>query len=136
MKSNQSKAVAADMAFALAANSSSALLLTLIACADENPSCASWAAGGECANNPGFMGSACRKSCNKCQVSGELAQQAIEVLLYSTRNLQAHCERVNREHLAAPVAPCGTRVVQAMRMARAQIAPAGARWRAAVQRAR
>ena len=107
MKSNQSKAVAADMAFALAANSSSALLLTLIACADENPSCASWAAGGECANNPGFMGSACRKSCNKCQVSGELAQQAIEVLLYSTRNLQAHCERVNREHLAAPVAPCG-----------------------------
>ena len=95
------------MAFALAANSSAALLLTLIACADENPSCASWAAGGECANNPGFMGSACRKSCNKCQVSGELASQAIEALLYSTRNLQAHCERVNREHLAAPVAPCG-----------------------------
>ena len=54
-----------------------------------------------------LMGSACRKSCNKCQVSGELAQQAIEALLYSTRNLQAHCERVNREHLAAPVAPCG-----------------------------
>ena len=95
------------MAFALAANSSAALLLTLIACADENPSCASWAAGGECANNPGFMGSACRKSCNKCQVSGELASQAIEALLYSTRNLQAHCERVNREHLAVSVAPCG-----------------------------
>ena len=60
-------------AFFAAAVASSKQLLSLLECKDEADGCVSWAAGGECANNPGFMGAACRKSCNKCQVSGELA---------------------------------------------------------------
>jgi len=35
-------------------------------CLDENAGCASWAKGGECDRNPGFMHSACAKSCNSC----------------------------------------------------------------------
>ena len=30
---------------------------------DKNPSCATWAAGGECANNPAFMATDCAASC-------------------------------------------------------------------------
>ena len=35
-------------------------------CADENAGCAGWASGGECERNPGFMHSACAKSCKTC----------------------------------------------------------------------
>ena len=35
-------------------------------CTDEHSGCAGWATGGECDRNPGFMRSACAKSCNTC----------------------------------------------------------------------
>jgi len=35
-------------------------------CKDNHEYCQSWAAAGECKNNPGFMDITCKKSCNKC----------------------------------------------------------------------
>ena len=35
-------------------------------CSDDNPSCKSWAATGECESNPGFMLLKCASSCNAC----------------------------------------------------------------------
>lgn len=35
-------------------------------CIDEHTGCAGWATGGECDRNPGFMHSACAKSCKTC----------------------------------------------------------------------
>jgi prolyl 4-hydroxylase len=35
-------------------------------CVDGSPDCAAWAAGGECARNPGFMLATCRVSCKSC----------------------------------------------------------------------
>ncbi|CAH1258082.1 MDGA2 [Branchiostoma lanceolatum] len=35
-------------------------------CPDSNSNCASWAAGGQCESNPGYMLSACRLSCGVC----------------------------------------------------------------------
>ncbi|XP_066277555.1 uncharacterized protein [Branchiostoma lanceolatum] len=35
-------------------------------CPDSNANCASWAAGGQCESNPGYMLSACRLSCGVC----------------------------------------------------------------------
>jgi len=35
-------------------------------CTDSNAYCPSWAQGGECAKNPGYMLYNCRKSCNTC----------------------------------------------------------------------
>jgi len=48
------------------------LLATLLlaklagACEDEHDNCVSWAASGECKNNPGFMKASCPKSCDAC----------------------------------------------------------------------
>jgi len=39
-------------------------------CQDGNGQCASWAATGECARNPGYMSANCKKSCNTCPQSG------------------------------------------------------------------
>eukprot|EP00965_Chrysotila_dentata_P250242 6209336-Pleurochrysis_carterae.AAC.1 len=35
-------------------------------CLDTDANCAAWAANGECTNNPGFMGSTCRRACKLC----------------------------------------------------------------------
>ena len=35
-------------------------------CANEHPSCESWAAAGECENNPDYMRQACAGSCGTC----------------------------------------------------------------------
>lgn len=35
-------------------------------CGDGHPSCLSWAFGGECERNPGFMHATCKASCNLC----------------------------------------------------------------------
>ena len=35
-------------------------------CVDENAGCANWASSGECEKNPGFMRTACAKSCKSC----------------------------------------------------------------------
>ena len=49
-----------------------ALLLALASvaradeCVDENAGCTNWASSGECDRNPGFMHSACAKSCKTC----------------------------------------------------------------------
>uniref|UniRef100_A0A7S4B0V3 ShKT domain-containing protein n=2 Tax=Chrysotila carterae TaxID=13221 RepID=A0A7S4B0V3_CHRCT len=37
------------------------------ACADETDACESWAATGECENNPGYMHMACAGSCGTCE---------------------------------------------------------------------
>lgn len=54
-------------------NMRTALMLALLAatvhadeCVDENAGCANWASSGECDRNPGFMRSACAKSCKSC----------------------------------------------------------------------
>ena len=36
-------------------------------CMDTNDSCRTWAADGECSSNPGFMQTACRESCFRCE---------------------------------------------------------------------
>jgi len=38
-------------------------------CRDVNPTCAEWAASGECENNYVYMTHACRKACNVCGVN-------------------------------------------------------------------
>ena len=38
-------------------------------CADEQSGCASWAAKGECTNNPSYMHSTCAKACGSCTKS-------------------------------------------------------------------
>ena len=35
-------------------------------CADEDPSCGTWASSGECENNPDFMKVSCKMSCKLC----------------------------------------------------------------------
>ena len=44
----------------------------LAECVDDNASCPSWASGGECTRNPGYMHVNCKKSCSICSagVSG------------------------------------------------------------------
>ncbi|KAJ9446800.1 Protein isoform 1, partial [Diplonema papillatum] len=39
-----------------------------LACVDSDYECPSWAASGECKDNPAFMKKKCRKSCNLCAV--------------------------------------------------------------------
>jgi hypothetical protein len=40
-------------------------------CVDSQSACASWAANGECDNNPGFMHANCVKACGRCGASGD-----------------------------------------------------------------
>jgi len=35
-------------------------------CRDESEHCRAWASAGECANNPGYMDTACKRACRKC----------------------------------------------------------------------
>ena len=74
-----------------AASSAASQLLVMLECKDEHASCPSWAASGECAKNAGFMGASCRKSCGKCDLSGEDAAHALELASYAARNLHAGC---------------------------------------------
>ncbi|KAK7501427.1 hypothetical protein BaRGS_00007231 [Batillaria attramentaria] len=39
-------------------------------CSDQNQHCRSWASGGECSRNPGYMHNYCKRSCNKCGGGG------------------------------------------------------------------
>lgn len=73
--------------WAAAANSSATTLARLLECVDSQPGCPAWAAGGECAKNPGFMAASCRLSCNACVLSGEEALKATEVCRFAARNL-------------------------------------------------
>lgn len=78
--------------FLAAANHSAAALSEQLVCTDQHAACASWAAGGECQKNAGFMNDACRVSCNKCGLSPSDAIQAAEFALVATRNLALACE--------------------------------------------
>lgn len=74
-----------------AANAGAKQVLGMLECKDDNEGCKSWAAGGECQRNPGFMHGACRKSCGRCELGGEDAQHALETIAVSVRNLHAGC---------------------------------------------
>jgi prolyl 4-hydroxylase len=39
-------------------------------CKDYSNNCPTWHAAGECANNKGFMGDTCRKTCGTCESCG------------------------------------------------------------------
>jgi 2,5-diketo-D-gluconate reductase A len=79
-----------------AAGAAATQLLTMLECKDENDGCQSWATGGECSKNPGFMQSTCRKACGRCQLSGDDAQNALEIAAYATRTLHAGCSGANK----------------------------------------
>jgi hypothetical protein len=81
--------------FAIAANNSASTLLTFLECDDANQGCAGWAASGECANNAGFMHSTCRKSCDRCHLSGNDAVNAAQICRYAARNARGACARVS-----------------------------------------
>ena len=66
-------------------------VLVMLECSDENGGCSTWAAGGECERNPGFMHGACRKSCGRCELQNEDALHALETVAYATRNHHAGC---------------------------------------------
>lgn len=71
-------------------------VLVMLECKDENEGCGSWAAGGECARNPGFMHGTCRKACGRCELQDEDARHALEVVAYATRNHYAGCAAAQR----------------------------------------
>ena len=60
----------------LSSTSSMHKLMTLLGleeiCRDENGSCRSWAAAGECERNPSFMLTDCRRSCRHCGESAKV----------------------------------------------------------------
>ena len=75
-----------------AANHSALALTEIMFCKDNQIACKSWAAGGECTKNAGFMRAECRKSCNACGLSAEDAVGAAELALVMLRNLALACE--------------------------------------------
>ena len=84
-----------------AASAGAQQLTAMLECKDENDGCASWAAAGECKHNPGFMHATCRKACERCDLSGTDAHDALEIATYAARNLHAGCTA------ADPPIPCG-----------------------------
>ena len=74
-----------------AASAGAQQLTAMLECKDENDGCASWAAAGECKHNPGFMHATCRKACERCDLSGTDAHDALEIATYAARNLHAGC---------------------------------------------
>ena len=83
-----------------AASAGAQQLTAMLECKDENDGCASWAAAGECKHNPGFMHATCRKACERCDLSGTDAHDALEIATYAARNLHAGCTA------ADPPIPC------------------------------
>jgi len=83
-----------------AASAGAQQLAATLECKDENDACPSWAAAGECTNNAGFMHATCRKACERCELSGVDAHDALEIATYAARNLHAGCTA------ADPVLPC------------------------------
>ena len=78
-----------------AAFASAEQLSLQLACKDENEACPSWAKAGECKNNPGFMHASCRKACDRCDLSGEDREHALEIAAYAARNLHTGCSAAN-----------------------------------------
>jgi len=76
-------------------------LAAMLECKDENDGCPSWAAAGECKNNAGFMHSTCRKACERCELSGVDAHDALEIATYAARNLHAGCTAADPTSTAA-----------------------------------
>ena len=48
-------------------------------CDDQHDQCASWAEGGECDANPGYMLRSCRSSCKSCAPCGSVDAQSLLV---------------------------------------------------------
>lgn len=46
-------------------------------CDDGNNMCEFWAANGECSKNPDYMGSVCKRSCGQCEVTVDMAGEAV-----------------------------------------------------------
>ena len=85
-------AASADLRpFFEAASAGAQQLTAMLECKDENDGCASWAAAGECKHNPSFMHATCRKACERCDLSGTDAHDALEIATYAARNLHAGC---------------------------------------------
>merc|ERR1712228_134476 len=57
-------------------------------CTDNNPSCEDWAAQGECENNPGFMLTECRESCEECDVSPDEKESKLWYKAVEAGNLE------------------------------------------------
>uniref|UniRef100_A0A7S2NR53 Peptidylprolyl isomerase n=1 Tax=Haptolina brevifila TaxID=156173 RepID=A0A7S2NR53_9EUKA len=57
-------------------------------CVDEHTTCATWSASGECSKNPGFMKTACAKSCNTCPkpIDPKLIELGKEVVTMEIEN--------------------------------------------------
>jgi thiol-disulfide isomerase/thioredoxin len=60
------------------------------ACIDTNEQCPSWAAVGECQQNPGFMLETCRKSCNACDENPACSDSNIECAAWAANG---ECEK-------------------------------------------
>ena len=59
-------------------------------CDDTHDQCATWAEGGECDANPGYMLRSCRKSCDTCAPCGAVDAQSLLVSLrHAQRNRPA-----------------------------------------------
>jgi hypothetical protein len=59
-------------------------------CDDQHDQCASWAEGGECDANPGYMLRSCRSSCKSCAPCGSVDAQSLLVSLrHAQRNRPA-----------------------------------------------
>ena len=87
--------------FLESANYSAHEFAELLLCKDNNAACTSWAAGGECKNNPMFMRAECAKSCDACHLTGSDLADVTEVALTAARNLALACE-YGRWSRAAP----------------------------------
>merc|ERR1712113_33506 len=57
-------------------------------CSDNNPSCEEWAANGECDNNPGFMLTECRESCEECELTPEEKESKLWYKAVEAGNLE------------------------------------------------
>lgn len=69
-------ATSASSAAAAAAAAAAASSAAAFVCSDEDESCALWAAGGECEQNPMYMRASCPLSCGTCEVRAEPAARA------------------------------------------------------------
>ena len=83
--------------FFAAAAAGAKQVLVMLECKDDAEGCPSWAGGGECAKNPGFMHTTCRKSCGKCEFGGQDKQHALEIAAYAARNLHAGCSATEKD---------------------------------------
>ena len=75
----------------VAASAAQVQLQKMLLCVDKHTDCGSWVQAGECAINPSFMLTDCKRSCNGCVLSQGDGSGAFEVALYAARNLLLAC---------------------------------------------